>query len=30
MECVESGEKYVLDAMAANLIDGCRDLFDDS
>jgi len=30
MECVESGQKYVLDARAANLIDGCRDLFDDS
>jgi len=30
MECIASGAKYVLDAETADLIDGCRDLFDDS
>lgn len=30
MECIASGAKYVLDAEAADLVDGCRDLFDDS
>ena len=30
IQCVESRKRCVLDAETADLVDGCRDLFDDS